>query len=61
VIGESSSNAKGSQYFKCQGYGHLAVSVLNDDHSGWENLSEMGIYQGYIGDIFKKSDVKVGL
>ena len=40
------------------------ISVLNGGHSGHigrENLSGMGIYQGYVGDIFKKSDVKIGL
>jgi len=25
VIGESSRKAKGNQYFKCQGYGHVAA------------------------------------
>ena len=40
-------------------------SVLNGGHSGYigrKNLSEMGLYRGYIGDIFKnrmsKSDCK---
>ena len=41
---------------------YIDISVLNGDHSGWESLSGMGIYQGYIGDIFKnrmsKSDRK---
>ena len=39
-----------------------ATSVLNGGHNDQENLSGIGIYQGYIGDIFKnrmsKSDCK---
>jgi len=29
VIGESSKSAKGSQYFKCQGYGHVAAQCFS--------------------------------